>query len=846
MLTENFPLSMKRFQQRLDLKTVKKRRRGALALPTGDMNSLKKEFVLENIREEHIRKIETDLNNRFRKGAFHFVPEASALHVDFFNPETAEIDTEMIKSVIKSVDPNIEIKETKTKQIYKKVLILENLDCANCAAKIERIAKKSFNHEFLVVDFASARFIIETSDKELVDKLQKRVQDVVEMVDPGIRVVKKEDKKRNIDYNMKLDKARVSYFITGSLVFLIGFIIKTVMNQMDTFRGSFVQKAIIYVTYVSSYILISGDVLYAAFKNIKSGRFFDEKFLMTIATVTALLIQYYDEAVLVMLFYKVGELLQLRAVNYSRKSIANLINIQPQSASVLVDGEFVQMDPVGVVVGDVILVKPGERIPLDGVIIEGEGEIDNSVLTGESLHAEVRPGANVLSGGINVNGNLKIRVTKNYNDSMLSKILDMVENASSLKSRSENYITRFARYYTPIVVGIALVLAALIPFIKSDLSWQTGFKESIKTALIFLVVSCPCALVISIPLGFFGGIGGASRKGILVKGSNYLEALNSVNMFVFDKTGTLTTGRFAVNEIVSFGDYKEEELLEYAAHAETSSTHPIAKSIVEAFGWKNIDSSRVKSQKQISTFGINCRVDEKEIAVGKDEYLRKQGIEVPAESAEGSRFFIAVDGKCEGFFLIKDEIKYNAAIALRKLKETGISKTVMLTGDNETIAQDVAFQLGIDEYYHGMDPVDKVRKISQLKKENPKSKIAFVGDGINDAPVISRADVGIAMGGLGSDAAIQVADIVLMTDDLSKLSTMLKIAKKTKRVVTQNIVLALVVKFTVLLLAMLEPLLVGTFLRPLFYLLIYLALFADVGVSLIAVLNSLRAMRIKE
>lgn len=846
MLTENFPLSMKRFQQRLDLKTVKKRRRGALALPTGDMNSLKKEFVLENIREEHIRKIETDLNNRFRKGAFHFVPEASALHIDFFNPETAEIDTEMIKSVIKSVDPNIEIKETKTKQIYKKVLILENLDCANCAAKIERIAKKSFNHEFLVVDFASARFIIETSDKELVDKLQKRVQDVVEMVDPGIRVVKKEDKKRNIDYNMKLDKARVSYFITGSLVFLIGFIIKTVMNQMDTFRGSFVQKAIIYVTYVSSYILISRDVLYAAFKNIKSGRFFDEKFLMTIATVTALLIQYYDEAVLVMLFYKVGELLQLRAVNYSRKSIANLINIQPQSASVLVDGEFVQMDPVGVVVGDVILVKPGERIPLDGVIIEGEGEIDNSVLTGESLHAEVRPGANVLSGGINVNGNLKIRVTKNYNDSMLSKILDMVENASSLKSRSENYITRFARYYTPIVVGIALVLVALIPFIKSDLSWQTGFKESIKTALIFLVVSCPCALVISIPLGFFGGIGGASRKGILVKGSNYLEALNSVNMFVFDKTGTLTTGRFAVNEIVSFGDYKEEELLEYAAHAETSSTHPIAKSIVEAFGWKNIDSSRVKSQKQISTFGINCRVDEKEIAVGKDEYLRKQGIEVPAESAEGSRFFIAVDGKCEGFFLIKDEIKYNAAIALRKLKETGISKTVMLTGDNETIAQDVAFQLGIDEYYHGMDPVDKVRKISQLKKENPKSKIAFVGDGINDAPVISRADVGIAMGGLGSDAAIQVADIVLMTDDLSKLSTMLKIAKKTKRVVTQNIVLALVVKFTVLLLAMLEPLLVGTFLRPLFYLLIYLALFADVGVSLIAVLNSLRAMRIKE
>lgn len=815
-------------------------------LPTADMNSLKKEFSLENITEEQIKKIEADLNNRFRNGAFRFAPEASTLYVDFFNLDTVEIDTELIKSVVKTVNPNIDIRETNIKQIYKKVLILENLDCANCAAKIERIAKRTFVHELIVVDFASARFIIETTDKDLIDNLVKRVQEIVERVDPGIKVIKKEDRKRNINFNLQIDRSRISYFITGVVIFLLGFIIKTAMNQMENFAVSFVKNAIIYVTYVSAYILIAGDVLYAAFKNIKSGRFFDEKFLMTIATVTAFMIQYYDEAVLVMLFYKIGELLQLNAVNYSRKSIANLINIQPQSATVIVDGEQIQMEPVEVVVGDTILVKPGERIPLDGVIVEGEGEIDNSALTGESLHIEVYPGDNVLSGGININGNLKIKVTKSYHRSMLAKVLDMVENASSLKTKSENYITRFARYYTPIVVFIALILAVILPFIFHDLTWETGFKKSIMTALIFLVVSCPCALVISIPLGFFGGIGGASRRGILVKGSNYLEALTSVKTFVFDKTGTLTNGRFVVNEIVSFGKYNEEELLEYAAHAETSSTHPIAKSIVEAFGEDKIDNSRVKSEKQFSTIGINCLVDRKRIAIGKDEFLKKQGIEVPEVKGKGSMFFIAIDGKCEGCFLIKDEIKYNAAIAIAKLKETGIAKTVMLTGDAEEIAEDVAFQLGIDEYYFGMSPLDKVHKISELKRHNFKEKVAFVGDGINDAPVLSRADVGIAMGGLGSDAAIQVADIVLMTDDLSKLATMVKIAKKTKKVVTQNIILALAVKFFVLLLAILEPLLLQTFLRPLFYILIYLALFADVGVSLIAVLNSLRAMRIKE
>ncbi|NLD26008.1 MAG: cadmium-translocating P-type ATPase, partial [Acholeplasmataceae bacterium] len=553
----------------------------------------------------------------------------------------------------------------------------------------------------------------------------------------------------------------------------IGFITKTFMNQMEQFAGTFLQKAIIYVTYSAAYILIAGDVLYAAFKNIRSGRFFDEKFLISLATITALIIQYYDEAIFVIIFYKIGELLQNYAVNYTRKSITNLIDIQPQFATVIVDGEYVEMEPIQVVAGDIIIVRPGERIPLDGVVIEGEGSLDTSALTGESLHKEVHTNDQVLSGSINIDGNLKIKVTKIYQDSMASRILDMVENASSLKSKSENYITRFARYYTPTIVIIALILAVLLPFIIDEytLTWKNGFQESIMTALIFLVVSCPCALVISIPLGFFGGIGGASRQGILVKGSNYLETLTSVKTFVFDKTGTLTKGRFVVDEIISFGDYKKEEILDYAAHAEANSPHLIARSIVDAYGAENIVESRIQSQKQNSTFGLSCIVDNKPILIGKGDYLSKEGLVVPSLDRIGTKVYIAIDGKCEGCLLIKDEIKYNAATAITALKENGISKTIMLTGDADEIAEEVSAELGIDEYYANMSPLDKVAKVTEIKNQTPvNDKVVFVGDGINDAPVLSRADVGIAMGGMGSDAAIQVADIVLMTDDLAKLT----------------------------------------------------------------------------
>jgi len=812
------------------------------------MNSnFKKQFILDNINSNSImRKIEFDLNDKFRNGSFRINKENKILYIDFKDESSIEDGTKLIIDTIKNISKEIDIIERDLRPTFRKVLILENLDCANCAAKIERIAKRNFEHELIVVDFASTRFIIETSDNELIKNLEAKVQEIASSVDADINVIQKSKQKKSFETNFKIDKSRKIYFIIGCSIFMVGFIVKTYLNQIES-TDLFLKNAVIYLTYIPGYILLAGDVLYGAFKNIKSGRVFDEKFLMVLATLTALAVGFYDEAVLIMIFYKVGEMCQQYAVNYSRKSIASLIDIQPQTATLIVNGEYVEMDPLEVVVGDIIYVKPGERIPLDGIITEGEASLDVSALTGESLHSDVKENDEILSGSINVNGNLQIRVTKVYQDSMVAKILDMVENASSLKSKSENFISKFAKYYTPTIVIIAILLAVTLPFIhpKYDLTWLGGFKESIMTALVFLVVSCPCALVISIPLGFFGGIGGASKQGILIKGSNYLEALNNVDTFVFDKTGTLTTGKFIVDKITSFGKYSKDKLLEYAAHAEINSTHLIAKSIVDTYGIENIVASRIKVKKQYSTFGINNKVDGIDINIGKSDFLTDQGISVPTVKEVGSKVFIAINGKCEGCFIIKDEIKDNAAITIGSLKELGIKKTIMLTGDGPIIAEDVSSQLGIDEFFSEMTPINKVEKFSELKSRLERNqKIAFVGDGINDAPVLSRADIGIAMGGLGSDAAIEVADIVLMTDDISKLPTAIKIAKKTRNIVIQNILLALIVKFSVLLLALVEPFIVTTIFGSLLDYLIYEALFADVGVSLIAIINSLRAMRV--
>lgn len=792
-----------------------------------------------------LRKIEFDLTNQY-KGIFKFNKETHILTVDFPAGSDAEKETQTIIGIIRKVDETVEVKEREIKPTFRKVLILENLDCAICASKIERIAKRTFSHEFIVVDFTSTRFIIETTDTVLIANLKERVQSIASSVDADINVIEKTRKPQKFANDFLKDRNRRAYFLIGCSIFLIGFIIKTLLKEMTTVNPVII-TVIIYVTYTVGYLMLAGDVLYGAYKNIKSGRIFDEKFLMSLATITALAVGYYDEAVFVMIFYKLGELLQKQAINYSRKSIAELLDIMPQTANIIVNEELAEIDPIEAVVGDVIYVRNGERIPLDGVIVEGNSALDVSALTGESLTKDVFEGDAVLSGSINAGESLKIKVTKIYEDSMVSKILNLVENASSHKAKTENFISRFARYYTPIVVIIAFVLAIIIPFIlpSYDLSWENGFKKSILTALIFLVVSCPCALVISIPLGFFGGIGGASRQGILIKGSNYLEALKDVDTFVFDKTGTLTKGKFAVSETLAFGDYSPDQILEYAAHCEFNTNHLIAKSIVEAYGAENIFLPRIVFQKQDSGFGVTNLVDGIKVMVGKSEYLQSQNVDVPVVEYPGTKVFVAIEGKAEGCIIIKDRIKGNAKAAISELKALGIKKIVMLTGDAQPIAAEVSQELGIEEYYCELTPINKVEKLAEIKaKMEDGRKIAFVGDGINDAPVLAGADIGIAMGGLGSDAAIQVADIVLMTDDISKLPTAIKIARKTHKIVLENIVMALTVKFAVLGLTLAEPFIGGAFFGFLLNFLIYEALFADVGVSLIAVLNSWRAMKV--
>ena len=535
----------------------------------------------------------------------------------------------------------------------------------------------------------------------------------------------------------------------------------------------------------------------------------------------------HSEGVAVMLFYQVGEWFQSYAVSKSRKSIASLMDIRPDYANIERDGKLVQVDPDEVQIGETIVVKPGERIPLDGTILKGFSTLDTSALTGESMPREVEPGMEVISGCINQTGILNIQTTKEFGESTVAKILDLVENASDKKGRIENFITRFARYYTPVVVFAALALAILPPLIT-----QQPFSTWIYRALTFLVISCPCALVISIPLSFFGGIGGASKIGVLVKGSNYLEALANTEVVVFDKTGTLTKGSFAVSEIHPVG-MEEAQLLELAAYAEDYSNHPISLSIKNTYGEK-IDNSRVSDVQEIAGHGVQAVIDGKTILAGNTKLMEKEHIKYTPSSAVGTVVYLACDGKYAGCIVIEDEIKVDAPAAIKLLKSAGIRKTVMLTGDADAVGKKVAGQLHLDQVYTELLPADKVDRVeSLLKQKSEKGMLAFVGDGINDAPVLARADVGIAMGGLGSDAAIEAADVVLMTDEPSKIAAVMKIARKTIRIANQNIVFALGVKFLVLILGALG------------YANMWAAVFADVGVSIIAILNAIRAMRVK-
>lgn len=575
------------------------------------------------------------------------------------------------------------------------------------------------------------------------------------------------------------------------------------------------------------YAVAGWDIVWKAITNILHGQVFDENFLMTIATVGALILGEHSEGVAVMLFYQVGEWFQSYAVSKSRKSITSLMDIRPDYANIEKDGKLVQVDPDEVQIGDTIVVKPGERVPLDGKIIKGTSALDTSALTGESMPREVEPGMDVISGCINQTGILTIQTTKEFGESTVAKILDLVENASDKKGKTENFISRFARYYTPIVVFAALALAVLPPLIL-----QQSFSVWIYRALTFLVISCPCALVISIPLSFFGGIGGSSKIGVLVKGSNYLESLAHAETVVFDKTGTLTKGSFAVTEIHPV-NMKDTQLLELAAYAEDYSNHPISLSIKSAYG-KKIDSSRISDVQEIAGHGVQAVIDGKKILAGNAKLMQREHIKYSPSSSVGTVVYLACNGKYAGCLVIEDEIKADAAAAIKNLKSSGIRKTVMLTGDADAVGKKVAGRLGLDQVYTELLPADKVDRVEDLlKQKSEKGKLVFVGDGINDAPVLARADVGIAMGALGSDAAIEAADVVLMTDEPSKIAAVMKIARKTIRIANQNIVFALAVKFLVLILGAIGKANM------------WAAVFADVGVSIIAILNAIRAMRVK-
>ncbi len=609
-------------------------------------------------------------------------------------------------------------------------------------------------------------------------------------------------------------KKRLIRIIVGAILYAVAILLKSNIEWLTP------------ALFIAAYAAVGGDVVWKACRNILRGKVFDENFLMSIATIGAFLIGEFPEAVAVMLFYQVGELFQSYAVSQSRKSISGLMEIRPDYANLKRNGSIEKVDPEEVQIGDLIVVSAGERIPLDGVIFSGTSMLDTSALTGESVPREVQAGDAALSGCVNVNGVLTIKVTKEFGESTVSKILDLVENASSKKSKSENFITKFAAVYTPIVTFAAIALALIPPLVIPGAVFSTWLYR----ALTFLVVSCPCALVISVPLSFFGGIGGASKAGVLVKGSNYLEALAETEIVVFDKTGTLTKGVFEVQDIYT-KNITAEELLRYAAYAESYSNHPISLSLKRAYG-KEIDQSAVTNVEEISGYGVRARVNGKEVYAGNSKLMNKLHIVVPVHNLVGTVVYVAIEGTYSGCIVIADQVKKDSALAITSLKKAGIKQTVMLTGDSKAVGEKVAASLKLDKVYTELLPGDKVDRLEELLTEtSERGKLAFVGDGINDAPVLARADIGIAMGGLGSDAAIEAADIVIMTDEPSKISTAMDISKKTLKIVKQNIVFALGIKIGVLGLTAIG---IST---------MWEAVFADVGVAVIAILNAMRCLR---
>lgn len=669
------------------------------------------------------------------------------------------------------------------------------------------------------VDFVSKKLTIEAVNKQAFGKILQEVTAIVNKIEPDVKIIPEETaakakpQEKFAEDDNKTDIARL---IIGGAIFAAGLIFDF-QNWLEL------------TLFLISYVIVGGSVLVKAVKGIAHGQVFSEHFLMSVATIGAFFIGEYPEGVAVMLFYLLGELFQDMAVGHSRKSISALMDIRPDYANLKTAAGFKKVAPEDVKIGDVIMVKPGEKIPLDGVVLEGTSMADTAALTGESMPRELVPGSDALSGFINKNGVLTIEVCKDFGESTVSKILDLVENASSKKAPTEQFITKFARYYTPVVVFAALALAFIPPLVLPE----AVFSEWIYRALVFLVVSCPCALVISIPLGFFGGIGGASKRGILVKGSNYLEALNNVEMVVFDKTGTLTKGVFEVVEVNVQGGYTAPELIEYAAYAESHSSHPIALSILDHYKTA-VDFRKIQDYQEIPGHGLRVQLAGREILAGNGKLMASENIEYQEIETMGTVVHIAINKQYGGNIVISDEVKADSAEAIKGLKALGIGKIVMLTGDIKAVGDKIGRQLGVDEVYSELLPEDKVEKIESLESQKSRrGKIVFVGDGINDAPVLARADIGMAMGGLGSDAAIEAADIVIMTDEPSKIVTAIKVAKRTRNIVMQNIVFALGVKGVFLVL--------GAFGAAS----MWEAVFADMGVAIIAILNAMRVMNTK-
>lgn len=646
-------------------------------------------------------------------------------------------------------------------------------------------------------------------------------------------------RKQKNNMTKKQKKMLMRILIASAILLGLQFISSKMLLQLDQYLFPSAGRLVRFLLYFMDYLIIGYDILRKAFLGIRNRRVFDENFLMAVATVGAMILAVssngdYFEAIAVMLFYQVGEWFQSYAVGRSRRNISELMDIRPDYANIEQDGSLEQVDPDELAIGSIIIVQPGEKVPIDGIILEGTSILNTSALTGESLPREARAGDEIISGCINMSGVLKIQTTKEFGESTVSKILDLVENASSKKSRSENFISRFAKIYTPFVCYSALALALLPPLVRIIALGLSGdWGTWIYRALTFLIISCPCALVISIPLSFFAGIGGASQAGVLVKGSNYLETLSKVKTVVFDKTGTLTQGVFEVNGI-HHNEMENHKLIEYAALAESASSHPISKSLQRAYG-KEPDRSRVSHIQEISGNGVIAKVDGREVAAGNDKLMRHLHVEYKDCHSTGTIIHMAIDGKYAGHIVISDMLKPNAKEAISALKKSGIDKTVMLTGDAKKVAEQVSASLGIDKVYSELLPADKVAKVEELlAQKTGKSKLAFVGDGINDAPVLTRADIGIAMGAMGSDAAIEAADIVLMDDDPVKISKAIKISRKCLGIVYQNIILALGIKFACLIL--------GAFGEVN----MYMAIFADVGVMIIAILNAIRCLFVKK